>query len=61
VEPDAGYATLEALIDHVSARLQADAYSWPYETARAPRLLEVARVPLLATRLIFSCPVSIGG
>jgi hypothetical protein len=61
VEPDEGFATLERLTDHVAARLRADRYTWPFATARAPRLLEVARIPLLVTRLIYACPVTIGG
>jgi hypothetical protein len=61
VEPDAGIATLEWLIDYVIGRLRADAYSWPYETTRAPRLLEVAGVPLLSARVVYSCPVTGGG
>lgn len=61
VEPDAGYAACEAMVAHIIGRLRADPYTWPYETTRAPRLLEVAGVPLLAARVVYACPVSIGG
>ena len=61
VEPGSGVATLESLIGYAVARLRADGYSWPHETTRAPRLYEIGGVPLLAARLVYSCPVTLGG
>lgn len=61
VEPDAGVETLEGLVSYVAGRLRSDGYSWPFETTRAPRLFEIGGVPLLSARLIYACPVTLGG
>lgn len=59
--PDAGVEELEELVSHVAVRMREDAYPWVYQGARAPRLLELGGVPLLAARVIYSSPVTMGG
>ena len=61
IEPDAGVAALEGLINYVIGRMRADPYTWPHESTRAPRQLEIGGVPLLAARVIYRSPVAIGG
>lgn len=61
LEPEGQVAELERLATHAIRRLSADAYPWPHETTRAPRMLEVAGIPLLVARVIYACPISIGG
>ena len=52
---------IEELVGYVIGRLGADAYPWPYETTRAPRPIEYAGISLITARVIYRCPVSIGG
>jgi hypothetical protein len=61
VSPDSGVADLEGLVSYVIGRLRQDSYTWPHETTRSPRLFEVGGIPLLAARVIYSCPVTVGG
>src|SRR5262245_1232856 len=60
VEPDAGVQMLENLAAHVITRLAADSgYAWPPALSQAPRLLEIAGIPLLGARLGYRAPVII--
>src|SRR5262245_35464158 len=60
-EPDAGVAHLEELLAYVARRMRADAYIWPHETTRAPRMVEYGGIPLLTARHLFASPVTLGG
>lgn len=61
LSPDAGIAALEELVTYVTARMRADAYPWPHEATRAPRMVEIGAVPLLMARVVYTAPVSLGG
>jgi hypothetical protein len=61
VEPDAGIAALEGLVDSVVSRMAGDAYAWTLDSARAPRQIEVGGIPLLSSRVVYRSPVRIGG
>lgn len=61
IEPGPGIETLERLIDFTLERLQADAYSWPLSASQAPRVFEIAGIPLLGARLSFRVPIALNG
>lgn len=61
VDPESGTETLEQLVAYTINRFRADAYTWPQQSAQAPRLLEINGLSLLAARVIVRAPVTLNG
>lgn len=60
LQPGAGIATLEELIDYTLARLAADGGPWPLDTVSGPRSFTIANINYLAARLTLRVPITGG-
>ena len=61
LEPGPGVEKLEQLVSYAISRLQADPYTWPQASSRAPRVFTIGNIDYLGARVTYRMPVTIEG